>query len=222
MKVSALVIVVGLAALLSGCAVAPNTVVHQPSSVRPVPVPPPAAANGTIFQAAAYRPLFEDRRARLVGDTLTIAINERTSAGKSAASSSNKSGSAEAGVPTLFAVPQSTSTKLNLEAESAVKYEDKSSGTSSNNFSGTITVTVVEVLTNGNLLVSGEKQVALDKGAEFIRFSGVVNPTTITGANVVSSTQVADARIEYRTNSYIDRAQMMSMLSRFFLSVFPL
>lgn len=80
----------------------------------------------------------------------------------------------------------------------------------------------MEVLPNGNLLVSGEKQVALDKGVEYVRFSGVINPDNVMSGNVVSSTQVADARVEYRTNSRVDRAELMSQLTRFFLSVMPL
>jgi flagellar L-ring protein precursor FlgH len=81
---------------------------------------------------------------------------------------------------------------------------------------------VIDVLPNGNLLVSGEKQIAFDRGAEFIRFSGVVNPDTIAAGNTVSSSQVADARVEYRTNSRIDKADIMSQLTRFFLSALPL
>ncbi len=80
---------------------------------------------------------------------------------------------------------------------------------------------MIEVLPNGNLVVSGEKQVALDKGTEFIRFSGVVSPDNIAAGNIVSSTQVADARVEYRTNTKIDKAEVMGALARFFLSVMP-
>jgi flagellar L-ring protein FlgH len=207
---------------LTGCAVAPDSIVQHPTTARPVtPVNPPEA-NGAIFQAASYRPLFEDRRARFVGDTLVIVINERTSAGKSASNAASKNGSAEASVAQLFDISASKLAKLGVNAESEITYDDKSTGSSSNNFSGTLAVTVIDVLPNGNLVVAGEKQVALDKGAEFIRFSGVVNPNTITGANSVSSLQVADARIEYRTNSYVDRAQVMSILTRLFLSVLPL
>jgi flagellar L-ring protein precursor FlgH len=209
-------------AFLTGCAVAPDSIVQHPTTARPVtPVAAPAA-NGAIFQAASYRPIFEDRRARMIGDTLVIVINERTSAGKSAANSASKNGSAEASVTGLFSVPASTLAKLGVNAESEVSYDDKNTGSSSNTFSGSLAVSVIDVLSNGNLVVAGEKQVALDKGAEFIRFSGVVNPNTITGGNTVSSLQVADARIEYRTNSYVDKAQVMSILTRLFLSVLPL
>ncbi|MDQ9170844.1 flagellar basal body L-ring protein FlgH [Oxalobacteraceae bacterium R-40] len=219
---SFLSIIVMSAAALSGCAVAPDSIVQHPTTARPVTPVAPAASNGAIFQAATYRPMFEDRRARMVGDTLVIVINERTSAGKSAANAASKNGSAEASVAQLFNVPASTLGKLGINAESEVSYDDKNTGSSSNNFSGTLAVTVIDVQPNGNLLVSGEKQVALDRGAEFIRFSGVVNPNTITGSNTVSSLQVADARLEYRTNSYVDKAQVMSIITRLFLSVLPL
>lgn len=213
-----------IAALLTACGTTPSSIVVQPTAaVRPQPAPAIAPGNGAIFQAAAYRPLFEDRRARLVGDTLTIAINEKTSAEKKAGSSASKNGSVDATVPTLLGGVAASATKfLGAKAEASSKYEEKGGDSSSNVFSGQLTVTVMEVLPNGNLVVSGEKQVAMDKGVEFIRFSGVVNPNTISAGNVVPSTQVADARAEYRTNRHLDKAEMMSMLTRFFLSVMPL
>lgn len=210
-----------LAAVLAGCASVPETIIQHPSTALPEHKMPVPQANGSIYQASAYRPMFEDRRARMVGDILTIAINERTSAGKSTANTASKSGSVEFGAPTIFGVPATTTAKAALSAESANAFEDKGTASSSNTFSGTISVTVVNVLPNGNLVVSGEKQVALDKGVEYVRFSGVVNPSTIAN-NVVSSTQVADARVEYRTNSRLDKAEVMSQLTRFFLSVLPL
>ena len=108
-----------------------------------------------------------------------------------------------------------------LSANDSNKFTGKGENTSSNAFNGTITVTVIEVLPNGNLLVSGEKQIGLKEGEEFVRFSGIINPNNITSANAVQSTQVADARIEYKANGFIDSAQSMGWLSRFFLSVLP-
>jgi flagellar L-ring protein FlgH len=125
-------------------------------------------------------------------------------------------------VTKLFGVPASTVADLGVGAATANKFEEKGAQASSNTFTGTLAVTIVEVLLNGNLLVSGEKQVAFDKGVEYVRFSGVVSPQTIGAGNVVSSTQVADARLEYRTNSRIDKAELMSQLARFFLSFAPL
>lgn len=214
--------VCGVLASLAGCATAPDSIVQAPTTMKPQPRVASAPANGAIFQAASYRPMFEDRRARLIGDILTITINEKTTAAKQGAGSGSKSGSAAFSIPKLFGAPLSTTRDASLAASTAVKYEDKGAASSSNNFNGTIGVTVIDVLPNGNLLVSGEKQVALDKGAEYIRFSGVVNPDTIVAGNVVSSTQVADARIEYRTNTRLDMADIMSQAARFFLSVLPL
>lgn len=209
---------------LVACNTIPDSIVQQPTTAKPLQ--PPASAvlpmNGAIFQSASYRPIFEDRRARLVGDMLTITISETTTAAKAAGSSGSKTGSATAGIPSVVGFPFKTLQGTNLAASSALKFEDKGAESASNNFAGTITVTVMDVFPNGNLLVSGEKQIAFDKGAEFVRLSGVVSPDTIKTGNVVSSTQVADARIEYRTNSNIDKAQVMGMLTRFFYSVFPL
>ncbi|HQA12406.1 flagellar basal body L-ring protein FlgH, partial [Zoogloea sp.] len=73
----------------------------------------------------------------------------------------------------------------------------------------------------GNLLVSGEKQVAINQGNEFIRFSGIVNPVYVTGSNTVQSTQVADARVEYRANGFIDETETMGWMQRFFVNVLP-
>lgn len=209
--------IIGMFAI-SGCAMVPRSIVAEPKTARPEPASYGPAANGAIFQSAAYRPLLEDRRARLVGDTLTIVINEKTSAAKSAGSSSSKSNAASAVAPTLFG---KTIDKLAANGEATNKYEEKGAISSSNNFTGTIGVTVTEVLPNGNLIVSGEKQVALDKGVEYVRFSGTVSPDNITTGNLVSSTVVADARVEYRTNTRLDMAEFMSSLSRFFFSVSP-
>lgn len=223
MKKYLLAMIVAASALLGGCALMPETIVQTPLTARPQAantIAPPA--NGAIFQSAAYRPMFEDRRARLVGDTITITINEKSSAGKLAGSSGSKVGTVTAAAPNLFGLFGSLTSRLDASASTSSKFEDKGAVTSSNNFISTLTVTVVEVLSNGNMIVSGEKQVSLDKGAEFIRFSGVVDPSTVNSGNIVSSTQVADARIEYRTNSRIDGAAVMAMMARFFLSVIPL
>lgn len=222
MKLSSVILSLAIVAGLGACGTVPETIVQQPLSARPQPVAPVAPANGAIFQTTTYRPVFEDRRARLVGDILTIAISEKTSAGKNALNSGSKTGSTDSSVSKLFGVPASTVDQLGVGASSANKFEEKGAQASSNTFSGTITVTVTEVLPNGNLVVAGEKQVSFDKGVEFVRFSGIVSPQTVGAGNVVSSTQVADARIEYRTNSRIDKAEFMSQIARFFLSFAPL
>jgi flagellar L-ring protein precursor FlgH len=203
--------------VLAGCATAPTTIVQGPTSARPMLVDGAPSTDGAIFNVNSYRPMFEDRRARHIGDLLTINISERTSATKAGTSSGNKSGSASFTSPGVLAGVIGAGVAL----ESGTKFADGDNASASNNFTGTIGVTVTEVLPNGNLIVAGEKQVAMNKGTEFIRFSGMVSPDTIQAGNTVSSAVVADARVEYRTNSRLDRAEVTSMLSRFFLSMLP-
>lgn len=204
-------------ALLAGCNSAPSTIVQGPTSARPMLVEAAPPTDGAIFNVHSYRPMFEDRRARHIGDLLTVNISERTSATKAGASSGNKTGNASFKAPGLLA----GTIGAGVDLESEARYADGDNQSASNNFTGTIGVTVTEVLPNGNLIVAGEKQVAMNKGTEFIRFSGMVNPDTIQPGNVVSSATIADARVEYRTNSRLDRAEVTSMLSRFFLSMLP-
>ncbi len=208
--------------LMAGCATTtPSTSVHQPMTARPEPRHYAAPAKGAIYNVASARPLFEDRRARFVGDTITINIAEKTSASKNSENKTTRKASVEAAVPTVTGLPVKTLQGLDLEASASNDFGGKGENTSKNDFTSSLTVTVIEVLPNGNLLVSGEKQIGLKEGEEFIRFSGVVNPNTITTSNTVQSTQVADARIEYKANGFIDSAQAMGWLNRFFLTVLP-
>ena len=209
-------IVINSILVLNGCAIAPDSIVKQPTTAKPLATTTATVKNGAIFNNAAYRPMFEDRRPRFVGDIITINIAENTSATKAGGSSGSKKGKTDSAITKLFNhnVPNSIFT-----ADSDISYEDKAAANSSNVFNGSVTATVIEVLSNGNLVVSGEKQVSFDKGTEFVRFSGVVNPDTITVGNVVTSTKVADARVEYRTNTKLDAAEVLSMFARFFLSM---
>jgi flagellar L-ring protein precursor FlgH len=220
------------AVLLAGCSSmqTPNVAVHEPTTARPEPsraveasrTPPPVAANGAIFQAATFRPLFEDRRARHVGDLLTIELVEKTSARKSSSSTIDRSGSVGGSITALPFVRSSRPDRLTLEGESSNSFAGKGETGSDNMLTGTITVTVVEVLPNGNLLVAGEKQVGVNQNVDVLRFSGVVAPQTIQADNRVPSNKVADARVEFRGRGDVDRAQTVGWLSRFFLSWLPI
>lgn len=210
-------------AMLAGCVTAtPPSSVHQPLSVRPTPLPQAFAANGAIYQAGrAEFPLFEDRRARRVGDTLTILIMEKTAASKKSNTNTGRASSNAFGVTALQGLPGKSFLGSNLNATSDFSFDGKGESASNNDFTGTITVTVVEVYANGNLLVSGEKQVGINQGSEFIRLSGVVNPANLTSANTVLSTQIGDARVEYRSNGVVDETQTAGWLARFFYQVLP-
>jgi len=211
--------IMALTVLASGCAVVPPTIVQHPTTTKPERAPAPVP-NGAIYQVSAYRPMFEDYRARMVGDVIIMSINENTSAGKTAGASDTKAGGVSYTAPNVLGIPASTTAKAGITTASSNKFSDTGAITSSNNFTGTMGLTVLEVLPNGNLVVSGEKQIALDKSVEYVRFSGVISPDTIVD-NTVSSVQVADARVEYRTDSRYDTAEVTSELARFFMSLSP-
>lgn len=200
----------------------PPTAVQQPLSARPVSPAVAAPANGAIFQVGVNeRSLFEDRRARRVGDTLTIAISERTAASRKSNTNAARASSNQFSVPSLAGLPGKSFLNSSVNATSDFSFDGSGESASNNDFNGVITVTVIDVLANGNLQVSGEKQLGINQGSEFIRFSGIVNPLHLTSSNTVSSTLVADARIEYRANGALDSAQVMGWLSRFFLNFLP-
>lgn len=217
-----------LAVFLTACGTTPSTIIKQPDTALPLPPQEyKPASNGSIYQVASYRPMFEDRRARLIGDLLTITIVEKSTAGSTGSSSASKTSAVDSLVGVVQGFPL-LGTLLSSFQDAAIvskgsgEYADKSALNSGNTFNASITVTVTDVLSNGNLVVSGEKQVALDKGVEYIRFSGVVHPDDIQLGNIVSSIKVADARLEYRTTAKYDAAELTNWLARFFYSFIPL
>ncbi|NHC07226.1 flagellar L-ring protein precursor FlgH [Azonexus fungiphilus] len=209
------------AIFLAACHSVPPTNVHQPMTIRPEPRNVAPVANGAIFQAVASRPLFEDRRARFVGDTITVKITENTSASKKASNKLDRTGSQTASISAFAGLPVSGLSGLDISGRSANNFSGKGEAANNAVFSGNLTVTVIDVLPNGNLLVSGEKQIAIGDEQEYIRISGVVNPAFVDFSNTVDSAKIADARIEYKSSGQIADGQVMGWLARFFLSVLP-
>ena len=207
--------------LLGACTTVPPTNVHQPMTARPAPRTENLAATGSIYQAGVSRTLFEDRRARYVGDTMHISISEATNASTKSNTNASRSTEISASVPTVSGLPGKSLQGLALSATDSNSLAGKGDAAANNVFTGTITVTVIEVLPNNNLLVSGEKQVAIGQGTEYIRLSGIVNPYFINASNSISSSQLADARIEYKESGAISEAQAMAWLARFFLAILP-
>lgn len=207
--------------LLAACTTVPPTNVHQPMTMRPLPRPDLQSGNGAIFQAAAARPLFEDRRARNLGDTMTIKITENTNASTKSNNKLDRSQKNTTSISAMAGLPGQTLLGTNLQASGSSAFEGKGEAANNNVFTGTLTVTVIDVYPNGNLLVSGEKQLAIGNEQEFIRVSGIVNPAFVDFSNSIDSSKVADARIEYKNSGQIGEGMMMGWLARFFLSVLP-
>ncbi len=187
---------------------------------------PPAAVpvTGSLFQSARYRPAFEDPRARMPGDTLTIQITEKVSATQKSSSSIDRNGSVSGSVsaiPGIRAKELTRDRNFDLGGQSDNQFAGKGDTVNDNTFQGSITATVQDVLPNGHLLVIGEKQIGVNQNVDVLRFSGTVDPRFIRPGNVVPSTQVANARIESKSRGAIGEAQSIGWLGRFFLNVFP-
>jgi flagellar L-ring protein precursor FlgH len=220
-------IVIGAAmfAALTGCEQLnprPPVDLASPIYAAPIATPPPGASNGSIFQAAQYRPLFEDYRARLVGDSITVQIVEKISATQKSTSSIDKSGKVSAGITALPLISPNSFGRASAAGTSSNSFAGAGTTANSNEFSGTITAVVTGVLPNGHLLVAGEKQIGVNANVDVLRFSGQVDPRMIQTGNVVASAQIANVRIEQRGRGAQAEAQGIGWLSRFFLNVLPI
>jgi flagellar L-ring protein FlgH len=215
-----------LALLCVGCETIPQTAKVDFAEPK---VAPPAAAierpvTGSLFHPVLYRPSFEDRRARLVGDTVTIQIVENVTASQKSTSTANRSSTIAAGVSALpgFSFPGTdVENKAKVGATSAADFAGKGGTESANTFSGSITATVVEVLPSGHLVLVGEKQIGVNQNVDVLRFTGTVDPRAILPGSIVSSNQVANVRIESKGRGAQNDAQTVGWLTRFFFNVWP-
>ncbi len=214
---------------LSACASTMNQHTFTPvmPTVAPVHEPPPAQLNGAIFQVSRstgptrQMALFSDRKARSVGDVLTIQLVENTNASKSAGTSFDKSNSVSLPNPTLLNQTVNMGRRdWNFNTQIAGEREFSGTGTSdqSNSLRGSITAIVVDVYANGYLHVRGEKTLTLNQGREFVQLEGIVRPDDIRPDNSIFSTQVADAQITYAGTGTLADANAAGWFTRFFNS----
>lgn len=220
-------------ALLVGCAetssVRRPALVEGPTTVKPESRAETYTSPGSLVPVAvrqtAPRRLFEERRANRVGDTLTVILNETTRASKDGGTKASRQGSNSADANLRIGVQSNGTTtgndiRLGLGSGGSTQFDSKGGSSASNQFSGTITVTVLEVLGNGNMSVAGEKRVAVGAEEEVIRFAGTVHPLSVRD-NTVLSSQVADARIEYRGAGVTDEVQRPGWLTKLFMRYGP-
>lgn len=222
-----------LVALATGCAT-----LNPPPPVDILPTaPPPVAAlprptgpaTGSLFHTASYRPAFEDQRARLVGDIVTINIDEDIQANQQSTSNVSRNSKNEAGISALPFVGKSFTDKTTLGTKSDSTFTGDGKTNSKNDFIGSITTTVVDVLPNGHLVVAGEKQIGVNENVDVLRFSGTVDPRSLRPGtqklagmgSVVSSRLVANARLQSRGRGAQSEVQAMGWLHRAFASVAP-
>lgn len=195
------------------------------------PVMQPVAtqgAGGSIYANASAggsrgMKLFQDNKAREVGDILTIVLVERTSSTSSAQTAVQKDTGIGISAPVIGGIPTTINGRpLSAEVEGSRTFAGGGDSQQSNRLDGTVTVTVVQELGNGNLLVSGEKKVRLNQGDEVVQVQGIVRTSDIGPDNRIGSDRVADAKIVYGGRGTLARSNAMGWLGRFFNSAaFP-
>ncbi|MCR8713328.1 flagellar basal body L-ring protein FlgH [Stenotrophomonas indicatrix] len=210
-----------VAALLGGCVIA-GDVRPYPSMAPLQPIMPSQAepTAGAIYAAGPTLQLYSDRRARDVGDLLTITLLENTTAQTSANTATNKESNLSLGTPSIFGAPVTLGGKdiLSATAKGARDFTGKGNSAQSNRLQGNVTVTVVQRLPNGNLVVQGQKNLRLNQGDELVQVQGIVRPGDISADNTVPSSRVAEARIVYGGRGPVAQSNAMGWLSRFFNS----
>jgi flagellar L-ring protein FlgH len=192
-----------------------------PGFAAALPEPaPPRAADGSIFNVSAgYAGLAEGRRARAVGDPLTIVLVEQLTSSKTAAAKTQKNGAVNV-VPPATGIASFLS-RFALNASGGSSFNGQGNATQTSTLGGEVSVTIAEVRPNGTAVVKGEKRLLLSQGQEWVQISGVVRLGDIDIDNRVSSTQVADARIEYTGNGAVGRASREGWFSKFFNLISP-
>jgi len=219
--IKTLILILSGVMVLSGCITQerrPADANYKPSEpVMPKTMP---IKMGSIYQGQASSFIFEDMKARRVGDVLTIVLSEKTNATKSATTTTKKENTTDLGTPTLFggSLTHGGRNLLATDIETSQEFTGEGDSAQSNALTGTITVTVAKVFANGNLFVKGQKTLFLNQGDEYIQISGIVRQADVGQNNRVSSTLLADARIAYSGNGSVSDANKMGWLARFFNS----
>ena len=211
--------------LLQACATMPQDQVSY-APTRPQPESLPPSTQGAIYQSGQEISLFQDGKARRVGDIITVVLAEQTTASKKADTNTSKKQETQLDNPTIlgaplsFNMPGGSRRDLNLGTTLSGDRSFAGAGDSSqsNKLQGNISVTVAQVLPNGNLLVRGEKRVTINQGDEYVRLSGIVRPSDIGPDNAVLSTSVADAKISYTGTGMLDESNSSGWLASFFNS----
>jgi len=176
---------------------------------------------GSLFNANSTNDMYSDKKAVRVGDIITVMLKESTQASKSAKTETDKESDY-----TLDPIVGLGGKNVNIGGES-IQLGMKSGGSftgdaksnQSNSLNGNITVNVMRVLANGNLMIRGEKWLTLNTGEEFIRVEGIVRASDVSAENTVESNRIANARIQYSGKGDLQETQSAGWLSGFFMSV---
>jgi flagellar L-ring protein precursor FlgH len=162
----------------------------------------------SLYTEDRFQSLTADRRALKVGDALTVLIFESSSASQSADTVTEKGGGLNLGVGVNA---RNYGAKLAIGEEFNGKGRIQRSG----RLAAQITVTVAEVLGNGDLRVAGRQQIVVNGENQVLQLSGRVRPVDVNEANTVVSTRIADAEINYVGDGILAEKQRQGVLTRF-------
>jgi flagellar L-ring protein precursor FlgH len=212
--------ILSLTLLIGGCASLQPDGGREFDATWPDVADAPKAQPGAIYAQGTETSLWNNVTARNVGDTLTVRLQESTEAEKTATTTATKSSSAELTGPTILGRPVTMNGTPILEGSlgNESQFAGNGAAAQSNKLDGFISVTVAKRFSNGNLLVRGQKLIAINSGREFVRLQGIVRPSDIAPDNTVISWKVADAYISYGGTGTVANSNKPGLLYRFFNS----
>ncbi|WP_258546867.1 MULTISPECIES: flagellar basal body L-ring protein FlgH [unclassified Psychromonas] len=185
--------------------------------VEPSKAAVPVQITGSLFNDSTSTDLYSYAPKFQVGDIINVVLEEESVATKSA--STNLSNDNTYNLDPIK-IPGGNLTVNDKEVELGVSQDQTFGGESgssqSHSLSAKMTVSVIEVLNNGNLLVRGEKWLLINNGKEYIRLTGIIRPRDVTEDNSVDSYQVADSRIEFSATGEHAEMQTRGWLSSLF------
>ncbi len=192
----------------------------DPSWAELHPPRPPdhyVSATGSLFSTPKSQNLYDDTKPRGIGDIVTVLLEEKTQAKKSASSDANKSSDLSMD-PLEMGGLETTIGESNFSytASHDNKTRGSTSADQSNSISGSISVEVIDVLVNSNLIIRGEKWLTLNTGDEYIRLSGTIRQDDISKENTVDSTRISNAHIQYSGTGDRQDTQDQGWFARFF------
>jgi flagellar L-ring protein FlgH len=164
-----------------------------------------------------------DVRASQVYDLVTIVVLDNSSAVSTGVTNTARKSSVSASVTSLAGPKSATGALANL-ANSANNTQLQGQGTTSRGttLSTTITAEVTAVLPNGNLVVKGEKEIAVNSEKQVITIQGIVRPEDLSPTNSVPSNDVARMEILVNGKGVVnDAVKRPFVLYRMLLGLLP-
>ena len=154
------------------------------------------------------------------GDIITIKISESTSAQSKATTKTEKESKTEVTAQPRIPIFKRVMNKIVGEQKINNEFDGEGTTTRSGSLDGTITATVLEILPNGNLLIEGSRNIAVNKENQIMRVRGVARPKDIDAKNTIDSKLLADAQIKFDGKGTVSRANRHGIMTRLFDSVF--